>query len=96
MLKIKMRRALFALSHTLADDAAHRGEMDWILYLSAAPGAAAPAGAARSTSSASMLPSGPLPLSDVRSMPFSRAILLAAGEASKRPGLELIETARLV
>ena len=45
-----------------------------------------PAGAARSTSSAKMLPSGPLPLRDARSTPFSRAILFAAGEASKRPG----------
>ncbi len=40
---------------------------------------------ARSTSSATMRPSGPVPRSRERSMPRSRAILRASGEALIRP-----------
>src|SRR6478736_6668218 len=48
---------------------------------------------ARSTSSAKTLPSGPLPLREARLTPFSRAILLAAGDASTRPRFSVIEAA---
>src|SRR5437762_3180444 len=47
--------------------------------------------AARNTSLAKTLPSGPLPLREARLTPFSRAIRLAAGDASKRPLLGTIE-----
>src|SRR5215470_14264621 len=54
------------------------------LILGGPPRAAAWLVVDRSTSSARTLPSGPLPLRDARSMPFSLAILLAAGDASMR------------
>ena len=54
----------------------------------AGTGAAAGAAAARSTSSAMMRPSGPVPVIDVSSIPRSRAIRRASGEALTRsPGL---------
>ena len=51
----------------------------------AAAGAAAPE-AARSTSSARIRPSGPVPWSDARSTPRSRAMRRASGDALRRAG----------
>ncbi len=51
---------------------------------SAAAAAGAGAAWARSTSSATMRPSGPVPCSERRSMPRSRAIRLASGDAFTR------------
>src|SRR5712692_4892247 len=48
-------------------------------------GEAAGAPPARNASSAATLPSGPLPFNDARSIFFSLAILLAAGDAAMRP-----------
>jgi hypothetical protein len=50
-----------------------------------AAAAAAGAASARSTSSATMRPSGPVPRSERSSMPFSRAMRRASGEALTRP-----------
>ena len=79
-----MRRSLFALRHPLADDAAHRRELDRLFDFRRPAGAAASVPAARTTSSARTAPSGPLPLRDARSIPLSLAILLAAGDAGTR------------
>src|SRR5205814_148365 len=51
----------------------------------AAAGAAVGAAPARSTSSATILPSGPVPDSAARSIPCSRAIRRASGDAFTRP-----------
>ena len=48
--------------------------------------------AARSTSSAKILPSGPLPLRVAISISCSRAMRFAAGDASSRPPLGTVET----
>src|SRR4030095_15667583 len=52
--------------------------------------------AARRTSSARTLPSGPVPRSDLSSIPRSLAIRLAFGEARTRPPLGLVEMAGVV
>src|SRR5712692_10741070 len=49
---------------------------------------------ARSTSLAATLPSGPLPFNDARSIFFSLAILLAAGDAAMRPVGKTVVTGR--
>ena len=51
----------------------------------AAGGGAADPACARSTSSATIRPSGPVPLSAARSIPRSRAIRRASGDALMRP-----------
>ena len=53
-------------------------------------GAAGRAASPRSTSSATMRPSGPVPRSDARSMPRSRAMRRASGEALMRPPFDAL------
>ena len=82
------RRRLPRLGEPARDRAAHRGErldLDLAGRSGAGTAAAAAPASARSTSSATMRPSGPVPESAARSIPRSRAIRRASGEALTRP-----------